>query len=67
MAQQGKQMKFGAREGFAYHSEKMALLTNGSRYYVDPNLTIFKVVKPTIHLKHYHALTQALFDTHSYL
>jgi hypothetical protein len=35
MAQQGKQMKVGAREGFAYHSVKLVLLANGNRYEVD--------------------------------
>jgi hypothetical protein len=35
MAQQGTQMRVGAREGFAYHSIKLALLANGNRYEVD--------------------------------
>ncbi len=29
MAQQGEQMRVGAREGFAYHSVKLVLLANG--------------------------------------
>jgi hypothetical protein len=37
MAQQGKQMRVGAREGFAYHSLKLVLLANGNRYEVDSN------------------------------
>ncbi len=37
MAQQGKQMRVGAREGFAYHSVKLVLLANGNRYEVDSN------------------------------
>jgi hypothetical protein len=37
MAQQGKQMRVGAREGFAYHSVKLVLLANGRGYEVDPN------------------------------
>jgi hypothetical protein len=37
MAQQGKQMRVGAREGFAYHSVKLVLLANGDRYEVDSN------------------------------
>jgi hypothetical protein len=40
MAQQGKQMRVGAREGFAYHSVKLVLLANGNRYEVDSN-TLF--------------------------
>jgi hypothetical protein len=40
MAQQGKQMRVGAREGFAYHSVKVALLiANGNTYEVDSNKT----------------------------
>jgi hypothetical protein len=38
MAQQGKQMRVGACEGFAYHSVKLVLLANGgNRYEVDSN------------------------------
>jgi hypothetical protein len=37
MAQQGKQMRVGAREGFAYNSVKLVLLANGNRYEVDYN------------------------------
>jgi hypothetical protein len=37
MAQQGKQMKVGAREGFAYHSIKLVLLANVNRHEVDFN------------------------------
>ncbi len=37
MAQQDKQMRFGAREGFAYRSVKLVLLGNGNRYEVDLN------------------------------
>jgi hypothetical protein len=37
MAQQGKQMKYGAFEGFAYYSVKVVLLANGNRYDVDSN------------------------------
>jgi hypothetical protein len=37
MAQQGKQMRVGAREGFAYHSVKLVLLAIGNRYEVDSN------------------------------
>jgi hypothetical protein len=38
MAQQGKQMSVGAREGFAYHSVKLVLLANGNRYVIDFNM-----------------------------
>jgi hypothetical protein len=37
MAQQGKQLRVGAREGFAYHSVKLVLLATGNRYEVDSN------------------------------
>jgi hypothetical protein len=40
MAQQGKQMRVGAREGFAYNSVELVLLANGNRYEVDSN-TVF--------------------------
>jgi hypothetical protein len=35
MAQQGKQMRVGARKGFAYHSVKLVLLANGNMNEVD--------------------------------
>jgi hypothetical protein len=50
MAQQGNQMRVGAREGFGYHSVKLALMAKGNRYDVDSN-TLFQVVKHSIHLK----------------
>jgi hypothetical protein len=37
MAQQGKQMRVGAREGFPYRLVKTVLLANGDRYGVDSN------------------------------
>jgi hypothetical protein len=37
MAKQSKQMRVGAREGFAYHSVRLVLLANGNRYEVDSN------------------------------
>jgi hypothetical protein len=37
MAQQGKQMRVGARKGFVYHSVKLVLLANGNKYEVDSN------------------------------
>jgi hypothetical protein len=37
MAQQNKQMRVGAREGFAYQSVKLVLLANVNRYEVDSN------------------------------
>ncbi len=42
MAQQGKKMRVGAREGLAYHSVKLVLLANGSRYDVDSNMILSK-------------------------
>ncbi len=46
-------MRVGAREGFAYHSVKLVLLANDSRYEVDSNtfFFFFQVVKPFIDLK----------------
>jgi hypothetical protein len=38
MAQQGEQMRVGAREGFAYHSVKLVLLANGNWDEVASNL-----------------------------
>jgi hypothetical protein len=35
MAQQGKQTRVGACEGFAYRSVKLVLLANGNKYEVD--------------------------------
>jgi hypothetical protein len=35
IAHRGKQMRVGAREGFAYHPVKLVLLANGNRYEVD--------------------------------
>jgi hypothetical protein len=37
MAQQGKQTRVGACEGFAYHLVKLVLLANGYRYEIDSN------------------------------
>jgi hypothetical protein len=34
MAEQGKQMRVGAQEDFAYHSVKLVLLANGNSYEV---------------------------------
>jgi hypothetical protein len=66
MAQQGKQLRVGAREGFAYHSVKLVLLANGNRYEVDSNtfslrgkaLYLFKVMS---------ALNSDLFHMHSFV
>jgi hypothetical protein len=41
MAQQGKQIRVGAREGFACQSVKMVLLANGNRYEVESNTFSF--------------------------
>jgi hypothetical protein len=41
MAHQGKQMRVGARGGFAYQSVRLVLLANGDRYEVDPNTFFF--------------------------
>jgi hypothetical protein len=41
MSQQGKQMRVGAPEGFAFNAEKLVLLANGNRYEVDFNVFFF--------------------------
>ncbi len=41
MAQQGKEMRVGARKGFAYHSAKLVLLANGNKDEVDSNMFFF--------------------------
>jgi hypothetical protein len=46
MAHHGKQMRVGAREGFAYHPVKLVLLANGKRYEVDSYTFFFQVVNP---------------------
>ncbi len=51
MAQQIKQMRVGACDGFAYHSIKLVLLANGNRCEVDHN-TLVQVVKSCIYLKY---------------
>jgi hypothetical protein len=40
MAQQGKQMRVGARKGSAYHSVKLVSLANGNSWY-DVGLNMF--------------------------
>jgi hypothetical protein len=35
MPQEGKQMRVGARKGFAHYSVKLVLLADGNRYEVD--------------------------------
>jgi hypothetical protein len=56
MEQQGKPMRVGACEGFAYNSVKLVLLANGDRCEVDSN-TFFKVAKPSIHVKYRPVVT----------
>jgi hypothetical protein len=41
MAHQGKEMRVGAREGFAYKSVRLFLLGNGNRHEVDSNTFFF--------------------------
>jgi hypothetical protein len=41
MAQQGKQMKVGARKGFAYHSVKLVSLANSNSYEADSKVFFF--------------------------
>jgi hypothetical protein len=42
MTHQGKQMRVGAREGFAYNSVELVLLAHGNRYEVESNTLISK-------------------------
>ncbi len=54
MAQQGIQMKVGAREGFAYNSVTCISLANGNRYEVN-SITILltgEALHDSIHLKY---------------
>jgi hypothetical protein len=60
MAQQGNQMRVGAREGFAFHLVKLVLLANGNRYEVDFN-TLFLSGKSIYPFKHSHAPTPTFF------
>jgi hypothetical protein len=60
MAQQGKQMRVGAREGFAYNTVKLVLLANGNRYEVDYN-TFFPSGKALYPFKILHCPNSDLF------
>jgi hypothetical protein len=60
MAQQGKQMRVGAREDFAYRSVKLVLLANGNRYEVDSN-TFFLGGKALYQSKILHCPNSDLF------
>ncbi len=66
MARQGKRMRVGAREGFAYHSVKLVLLANGDRYKVDFN-TFFLSVKVLYPFKMLPCLNFGFFDKYLYL
>ncbi len=63
MAQQGKQIRVGAREGFAYHSVELVLLANSNRYEVDFNTSF--VVKPSVHVNYSPVRIVTFFDTQS--
>ncbi len=64
MAQQGKLMRVGAREGVAYHSVKLVILANGNRY--EAHMNMFKV-RFSIRSRNCHVPTLNFYDTHSYL
>jgi hypothetical protein len=68
MAQQGKQMRVGAREGFAYHSVKVVLLANDNRYEVDSVTFLLsgKALHP-FNTVYCPAQTLNFFDTHLHL
>ncbi len=40
MAQEGKEMRVGACQGFGCHAVKAVLLANGDRYEVDSNTAV---------------------------
>jgi hypothetical protein len=65
MAQHGKQLKVGAREGPAYHSVKLVLLAKCNSYEVDCN-TFFSEPESLLSIESL-ALSQVwqLFETHS--
>jgi hypothetical protein len=67
MAQQGKQVRVGARKGFAYNSVKLVSLAMGERYEFDSNMFNFQVVKPSIPLSYCPVPTLIFFDAHPYL
>ncbi len=78
MAQQGKQIRVGACEVFAYHSVKRVLqLTMKRVLQLTSYLTVTgmrlipirssAVVKPSIHFKYCPVSTLTFFDTHSCL
>jgi hypothetical protein len=66
MAQQGKQMRVSAREGFAYHSVKLVLLANCNRCEVDSN-TFFLSGEALYPLKILLCPNSDLFDKLLYL
>jgi hypothetical protein len=65
MAQQGKRVRVGAREGFAYQSVKLVVRANSSRYEVDSNRFFFsfKWLSFLFILEYYHVPTLTFFDT----
>ncbi len=63
-AQQGKQMRVGACEGFPYHSVELILLAKGNRHKVDFN-RIFKSGKAFYPFTVMPCSNCVLFDTHS--
>jgi hypothetical protein len=65
MAQQGKHMRVGAREGFAYHSVELSLLANGKRYEVNFNPSFFIKRKNPLSIRVLPCLNADLFDTYS--
>jgi hypothetical protein len=66
MAQHGKQMRVGAREGFPYNSVKLVLVANSKRYEIDSN-TLFLSGKALYPFKVLSCPISELFDTHLYL
>ncbi len=47
IAQQGKQMRVGARKGFACHSVKVVFLAQGNRYEVASSTFFLSLIPPT--------------------
>ncbi len=67
MAQQGRQMRVGSGEGFAYHLVKLVLLADGNRYEVDSNTFFLCQVVKLYPFEVLPGLNSDLFDPHSYL
>ncbi len=64
LAQEGKHVGVGARQGFPYRSVKLVLLANGNGVRLIP-ICFTEVVKRSIHVKYRPGSTQTFLDTNS--